>query len=63
VEHDKINVSNRLNELGSSQTTQYLSWVIDAIIAILGLFVVYKLYAKLFGQVSMSPSIPDLTST
>ncbi len=61
IEKDKAQTAERMSELGSSSS--YISWVIDIVIAILGLFVLYKAYTRFFGQVSMSPAVPDLTST
>ena len=63
LEKDKVNVSDRLNQLNgiSSQLSQYLSIFIDVIIAILGFFILYKIYIRFFGQTIMSSSV-DLTS-
>ena len=63
-EKDKAQVSDRLNQLnsGTPQISQYLSWAIDILIVLLGLFVAYKGYTKFFGQLTMSPNVPDLTS-
>lgn len=69
LEKDKAQTADRLNQLtaGTSytppETNKYISWAIDIVIAILGLFVLYKAYTRFFGQVSMSPAVPDLTST
>lgn len=65
MEKDKARTKDRLNELGgtpSPQTSQWLSWVIDIVIAILGIFVLYKGYTRFFGKIGMSSS-PDLTTT
>lgn len=67
IEKDKANTLDRLNQLNTGtpysnpQMGQYLSWLIDAIITILAIFVGYKVYDKFFGKFSMSSS-PDLTS-
>jgi hypothetical protein len=69
LEKDKAETADRLNQLNAGtpytppETNKYISWAIDILIAILGLFVLYKVYTRFFGQVSMSPAVPDLTST
>jgi hypothetical protein len=60
-EKDKAATSDRLNQLGG-QSSSYLSWAIDILIVILGLFVGYKVYSRFFGQITVSPDVPDLTS-
>lgn len=62
-------VKDRLNQLTAGtpytppQTSQYISWAIDILIAILGIFVIYKLYNRFAGQIIMSPNVPVLTSS
>lgn len=69
AEKTKAEVSDRLNQLNAGtpytppQTSQYISWAIDILIAILGIFVVYKAYTRFVGKVSVSPNVPVLTST
>lgn len=68
AEKDAAAVKDRMNQLNAgtpyspSQMDQYISWAIDIIIAILGLFVVYNVYVKFFGQSTTSPTISDLSS-
>lgn len=63
-EKDKARVADRLNELGGpSQTSSYMSWIVDFVIAILGFFVVYKLYMRFSSPTIMSQSLPVLSST
>lgn len=63
-EKDKAAVTDRLNQLTDStpEPSSYLTWAVDILITILGLFVLYKLYTRFMGQVTMSPSVPDLSS-
>lgn len=68
AEKDKAQTADRLAELsatsgGPVQPSPYISWAIDILIALLGLFVAYKGYTRFFGQVTMSQAVPDLTST
>lgn len=69
AEKDKAATQDRINQLNAGtpysppQMSQYLSWAIDALIVFLGLFVVYKVYLRFFGQITMSPDVPVLTST
>lgn len=64
AEKDKAETSDRLAQLGGGESTSpYISWVIDFIIAILGLFVAYKVYTRFAGSITISQSPPDLTST
>jgi hypothetical protein len=65
AEKDKAHVADRINQLGgnvSIVTTSYLSWIVDIVLAILGIYVAYKLYTRFFGKITMSPPV-DLTST
>ena len=57
--HDKTNVIKRNVELSStkvsSSTTPYLGWIIDGIIAVLGLVIVYMLYRWFTKPVAFNP--------
>ena len=57
--HDKTNVIKRNVELSSTQvsssTTPYLGWIIDGIIAVLGLVIVYMLYRWFTKPVAFNP--------
>ena len=67
-EKDKAETADRLNQLNAGtpysppQLSAYLSWAIDIVIALLGIFVAYKVYTRFVGQIAMSPVVPDLTS-
>jgi len=64
-EKDKAEISDRLTQLNAvtpPSSSSYVSWIIDIVIALLGLFVLYKGYTRFFGQIAMSPEVPDLTS-
>lgn len=65
AEKDKAQTSDRLVQLSgtTAQPSPYISWAIDIILALLGLFVAYKIYIRFFGSVTISESLPDLTST
>ncbi len=45
-EAEKARLLNRMNELSSSEPTTDLPILIDIILAVLGLFILYKLYSK-----------------
>jgi len=63
-EKDKAQVSDRLNQLGApSSVSNYIPWIVDIIITLLGLFVIYKGYTRFFGTIQVSPDVPVLTST
>ena len=69
AEKDKATTQDRINQLNAGtpysppQLSRYVSWAIDIVIAILGLFVAYKVYTRFFGQITMSTDVPVLTST
>lgn len=74
IQQDKAAVSNRLAELNAgtpyttsaptpSGSSQWISWAVDIVIALLALFVLYKAYTRFFGNAKVSPTSPDLTST
>lgn len=63
AEKDKAATSDRLVQLGGPQEpSQWLSWLIDVLITLLGLFVLYKLYRVVVSRfTSTTPAV--LTST
>ena len=63
AEKDKATTSDRLVQLGGPQEpSQWISWLMDVIITLLGLFVLYKLYRVIMARfVSTTPAV--LTST
>jgi hypothetical protein len=61
TEKDKAQVADRSAQLGGIPSS-YWGWIIDIIIALLGILVVYKGYTRFFGQITVTTT-PDLTST
>lgn len=63
-EKDKAQTSDRLVQLGGGESpSPYISWAFDILIAILGLFVAYKVFTRFSGSITISQSPADLTST
>lgn len=61
-EKDKAQTLDRSTQLGGQPSSYNWNWVIDVIIALLGIFVLYKGYTRFFGQITVTTT-PDLTST
>jgi hypothetical protein len=53
--HDKTNVLKRNVELQPSSSIPYLGWILDGLIAVLGLIIVYMLYRWFTKPVAFNP--------
>lgn len=63
AEKDKAATSDRLVQLGGPQEpSQWLSWLMDVVITLLGLFVLYKVYRVVVSRFASTPATV-LTST
>ena len=64
MEKDKVATFDRLNQMNTpTSSTNYISWAIDILITLMGIFVLYKGYIFMSSRFFTSQTVPDLTST